>query len=318
MRYLYIEKKQRVPTQNKHPKRALRLMQEMDDLGISYDFAHNDKITIDFRDGETSIKINGTPITEYTHIIFGGHHTRKDYEIKKLIVDYTEQYSIQNPTQPIKVQNSRFMQKMDYYSKLGMTKLCVEHGLPTLHTYFDTAGNYTTEDNPMPYPLITKHFVGRNDIVEVDGKRKVKKTVFKVDSTDDWDQDRLRDKNLKNYFIQEFTDVGEDLRIFVSNGKVIGGWKRVAGDSFITVNQRLGSRYIYYNDPEHEIVDVCEAASKAWGVDFMALDFIYKDGQPMILEFSMHPGFSAYETKCEDGEPVNIAKAILESFPEGV
>ena len=46
----------------------------------------------------------------------------------------------------------------------------------------------------------------------------------------------------------------------------------------------------------------------------MALDFMYKDDKPYILEFSMHPGFNAYETKCEDGEPIDVADAIIASF----
>ncbi len=36
-------------------------------------------------------------------------------------------------------------------------------------------------------------------------------------------------------------------------------------------------------------------------------------GFPCIQEISLHPGYKAYETKIE-GEPVNIAEAIITAF----
>ena len=90
------------------------------------------------------------------------------------------------------------------------------------------------------------------------------------------------------FFTQEFSETATDYRIFVSKGKVIGGWKREAKTGFMTVLAK-NSTYTYYNDPAPEIVDICERAAKAWEVDFMALDFMYKNDKPYILEFSNRP-----------------------------
>lgn len=298
-----------------YPKRALRIMAELEKQGIDYDFAYNDTISVTLSSQRAEAKINGKDVRDYTHIIFGGHHlhSQKDYELKRLVVEVIDRHNANNPT-PIKVQNARFVKNMPFYSKLYMAKLCLDHGLPFLATFYDKSGNYKRADNPIPYPLIVKHIDGRNEVVTIDGKRKIKKNVFKVDNLEGWNQERLASKDLSKYFIQEFTDAGEDFRFFVVKGEVIGGWKRVAGNSFMTVNRNDGSTYFYENNPEQRVKDICKKAADSWGVDFMALDFIYKDGEPHILEFSMHPGLNAYESKCEGGEPANIAEAIIHAF----
>ena len=40
---------------------------------------------------------------------------------------------------------------------------------------------------------------------------------------------------------------------------------------------------------------------------------MFIDEKPYLQEISLHPGFKAYETKAI-GEPINIAKAIIDSF----
>ncbi|WKZ31427.1 MAG: hypothetical protein QY318_01490 [Candidatus Dojkabacteria bacterium] len=300
-----------------YPKRAIRIMEELEKAGLPYDFAYNDQISISLNKSELQIKVNGKDVREYTHIIFGGHHlhSQRDYEIKRLIVDVVDEHNQDSGnSEPIRVQNSRFIKRMTFYSKLHMAKICADYGLPFLATYYDRSGKYQQSNLPFPYPLIAKHVDGRNDLVMIDGEKKVKKNVYKLDNENGWKQDRLATKSPALFFIQEFADSGEDFRYFVSKGEVIGGWKRVAGDSFMTVNRKEGARYFYANEPDKKIRDICKAAADGWGVDFMALDFMYKDGEPHILEFSMNPGFDAYEKKCEDGEPTNIAEAIVKSF----
>lgn len=312
MHYLYIDKRQRIETGNQYPKKVERIIDEFNELGYKYDFAYFDQIEISFNYNKVEVMANGKDITQYTHILFGGHITRREYELKWIIVDLIDRYNAQNNSSKILVQNSKFIKKMPHYSKIMMAKICIDYGLPHLNTYYNSNGNYKDGQNPFGYPIIAKHYIGKNDIVKDKGEEKIKKNVFKLDKVADWSQERLRNKDLKNFFIQEFSDVGEDIRTFVSKGKVVGGWKRVAGTGFMTVTK--GSTYIYYNNPSSDIVEICEKAATAWESDFMALDFIYKKGEPYILEFSMHPGFNAYENKCIEGEPVNIARTILDSF----
>ena len=187
------------------------------------------------------------------------------------------------------------------------------HGLPQLPMYYNSAGEYSEQ---IELPYISKHVLGENDVVfnPEKGKDTIKKNVFMIEEMKDWSQDRLTDHDNKDYFIQQLADKGVDYRTFISRHKgYIGGWKREAPkDNFMTVTS--GATYTMYNEPEDDIMEVVNLAIEKLQPDFMALDFIRKDGKPMVLEISLHPGFKAYETKCEGGEPVNVAKAIVECF----
>jgi glutathione synthase/RimK-type ligase-like ATP-grasp enzyme len=101
------------------------------------------------------------------------------------------------------------------------------------------------------------------------------------------------------------------MRIFVSNNKIVGGWKRKATQGFMTVSK---GEYTIYNEPEEEIAGLALKTAKAFKADFIATDFMLKDGKPYLQEISLHPGFKAYEEKATGGVPNNIAKAIIESF----
>ena len=127
--------------------------------------------------------------------------------------------------------------------------------------------------------------------------------VFKVENNDEY-------KLNPDFFSQEFSDSGEDYRVFVKLGKVIGGWKRKASEGFMTVNKGI---YEMYNEPNDEIRTIAEKVASLLDADFMAVDFMYINGKPTVQEWSYHPGYKAYETKIE-GEPVNIAEAIITAF----
>jgi hypothetical protein len=326
MRYLYIEKRHPdIILKNPWPMRAMRMAQEFEAKGLEYDLSYIDNFSIDFVDGETIIKFAGKDLKEFTHIIFGGHQNGNewDYKTKVIVAEYVKKYNeeITDNSKKIHLQNQEFILNMPYYDKIHMGLLATQYDLPYLNSYYRKDGDYLNKTEELSgYPTISKHALGTNDRLKGDdGKMRTKKNVFLVEEKSGWDQDRLKDKDKSEFFIQEFSPAAEDYRIFVSKGKVVGGWKRISlDDSFMTVG---GDRkYVLYNSPSPEIIEICEKAASVWGVDFMALDFIYRDGKPVILEYSMHPGFKAYEEKCEAGEtemdkePINVAKTIIESF----
>lgn len=300
----------------------MRFIEEFEKANIPYHIAYIDSFTITYVDGEINITFGGKNLKEFTHVIFGGHNSDSewDYRIKVITAEYTKKYNQENPDSQIKLQNQEFILNMPYYDKLHMALISMQHNLPHLNTYYRNDGAYeANEDFSGGYPIIAKHALGLNERIEKNGKRLLKKNVFLIENPEGWHQDRLDTKDKKEFFTQQYSKAGEDYRIFVSKGKVVGGWKRISlDDSFMTVGGKR--RYELYNTPAPEIVDVCEKAAKAWGADFMALDFIYKEEQPVILEFSMHPGFNAYENKCEAGneetskEPINVPKVTIESF----
>ncbi len=315
MKYLIIDKRQRVEvaTMGEIPTGSARLVEELEKKNIPNDFAYNDEIEFLFHNGSTVIKAKGHDITEYSNVIFRGHSLddEREYQYKRFIIDYIDQYNSDNPGKKVIIQNSKAIKNLPYYNKIAFAMLCSKNNLPYFDTYFHTNGEYLKErDMLKEYPLIIKEYSGANRTEMIDGKEKIKKNVFKLEKDEDYKQENLDGQDFSHFFIQEFSDAGEDYRIFVKLGKVVAGWKRKAVNGFMTVSK---GEYEMYNQPNEEITEIAEKMASVLEADFMAVDFMYMNGKPHIQEISFHPGYKAYETKIE-GEPVNIAEAIITAF----
>jgi len=317
VKYLIIDKRQRVKVDGmgEIPTGSARLIEELKLRNIEYDFIYNDQLEFLFENGSILITANGRDIKEYSNIIFRGHSLDddKEYQYKRYIIDYTDEYNKNNPENRILVQNSKAIKNFPYYNKIAIAMFCSKNSIPHFNTYFRTDGNYLSERKMLKeYPLIIKEYRGKNRLENIDGKEKVKKNVFKLNSNEDLQQKELTTQDLKDFFLQEFSDQAEDYRLFVKLGKVIGGWRRKASDGFMTVSKGI---YEMYNNPDEEMRLIAEKVSSLLQADFIAVDFMYIRNKPHIQEFSFHPGYKAYETKIE-GEPVNIAEAIITAFTE--
>lgn len=326
MRYLIIDKKQRVKVTGTQdiPTGSARLLEELSKKSIPYDFVYNDELEFIFQEGNFIIMANGKDVLSYSHIIFRGHSldNEKEYHFKRYIIDHIDNYNLENQDRKILVQNSNAIKKLPYYNKIALAQLCAINNIPYFNTYYRSDGyysnnkannNYRRENNFLNnYPLIIKEYSGANRVQMIDGKEKIKKNVFKLNSEKDYKQDNLDGQDLKNFFIQEFSDSKEDYRIFVKLGKVIGGWKRRASNGFMTVSKGI---YEMYNTPNEEIREISERVANVLNADFMAVDIMYIDEKPYVQEISLHPGYKAYENKIE-GVPTNIAEAIITAFGE--
>ena len=307
-----MDKRQRVK-EMEIPTASLRILEELKKKDIPADFVYNDEIEVLFTDSSTQIKAKGVDVKDYTHIIFRGHalHNDREYALKRYIIDYIEQHNANTSEKKVLMQNSKAIKKLPYYNKVAISLLCSQYDLPYFQTYYRTDGKYLEpRDMLKKYPLIIKEYTGINRVEIVDGEEKIKKNVYKIEKDGDYEQEGLKGQDLSNFFLQEFSNTAEDYRIFVKLGKVIGGWKRTASKGFMTVNKGI---YKMYNKPNEEITAIAEKMASVLEADFIAVDFMYMNGKPCIQEISLHPGFKAYETKIE-GEPVNIAEAIITAF----
>ena len=317
MKYLIIDKRQRVKVDSmgRIPTGSARLIKELELKNIEYDFIYNDQLEFLFENGNVEILGNDINITTYSHIIFRGHSLdfNKDYQYKRYIIDHIDEHNKNNPENRVLIQNSKAIKNLPYYNKIAIAMFCSKYNIPHFDTYFRTDGDYVNKRDMLnDYPLIIKEYTGKNRLEMIDGKEKIKKNVFKLDKDDDLKQDGLIKQDLRDFFLQEFSDQAEDYRLFVKDNKVIAGWKRKASDGFITVSKGI---YEMYNDPDEEMRLIAEKVSSILEADFMAVDFMYINNKPHVQEFSFHPGYKAYETKIE-GEPVNIAEAIISAFEE--
>lgn len=315
MHYLIIDKRQRVETGNedKIATANLRLIEELDKKGIPHTLVYNDELEFEFLNGETLVKVKGEDIRKYSHILLRGHalHDEREYHFKRYIIDYIDQHNATNPQNRILIQNSEAIKKFPYYNKIALALFCSQHNIPYFNTYFRTDGRYLEKRDMLnEYPIIMKEYAGANRVEIIDGVEKIKKNVFKIDDDYGYEQEYLKDLDHSRFFIQEFSDTGKDIRIFVKLGKVVGGWMREATEGFMTVKD---GNYTMYNNPAPEIKEIAENVARLLDADFMAVDFMYMEDKPLLQEISYHPGFKAYETKIE-GEPINIGEAIITAF----
>ncbi len=310
MKYLIIDKKQRVEISADATYAITRLKEELDAIGAQYLFATTDDIEVSI-DKELSIKVLGHKLEEFSHIILRGHRLHKpwEYETKKIIADYIDQHNKLKPSSKILLQNIEALKLIGYYDKLWIQKVCTENQLPIIPTLYRTSGEYRESLNT---PYIIKDFTGENDLRMIDGKEKVKKNVYLIQNDTELDQENLINKDKSKYFVQKFVPTGEDIRVYVSNGVAIGAWNRKATEGFMTVKAGEYSLIDFTKTPD--VKEFGEKAAKVFKADFIAIDLMRDhNNQLMLLEISFNPGFKAYETKIE-GEKANIAKAIIQSF----
>ncbi|KUK77166.1 MAG: seg, partial [candidate division WS6 bacterium 34_10] len=195
MKYLIIDKEHRVkgPRKGKYSTAVERIMSELANKDIPYSFAYLTQIEFLLKDGETSIRVDGTDITEYSHIIFRGHnlHNPKEYETKRLIVDWVDHYNTSKNNNKILVQNSKAIKNMPYYNKIFTAQFCSTHDIPYFDTYYRTDGDYLNKNILDDYPIIIKEYSGVNRLEKKMGKEVVKKNVYKIDSPKDFSQKGL-------------------------------------------------------------------------------------------------------------------------------
>jgi len=314
MRYLIIDKKQRVEIKGEYPYATQRIFDELKKKEIPYDFGYTDEIEMFFDNTDPKILVNGKDIRDFSHILFRGHRLDSliGYETKVVIANYIEQHNVKNKKNVL-IQNSKTIKKLPYYDKLYIGLLCAEFGIPYIPSYYRTDGSYPVKPGQFGYPLIIKNYSGANDMRVIDGKEKIKKNVYLVENVDEFKQEHLVEKDLKDYFTQEFIPGGEDIRIFVSKGEPIGAWIRRATEGFMTVSK--GEYSIY--DLEKDIIakKFAKNVAQKFEADFMAVDIMYdaRSKKPLLQEISLTPGFKAFETKL-DNSVLNVAQSIIEAF----
>ncbi len=313
MRFLIIDKKQRIDIPGQHSYVITRLVEEIEALGGTAEIGYNDNIEMLFDESGAKITSNGIDIREFTHIIPRAHRLERpiEYETKRMIADYIEQYNMNNTQNKVLMQNAEAIKKFPYYDKLYMSLICAQNNIPLIPTYYETSGAYSVKQAPLPSPWITKDYQGKNELRSINGVDKVKKNVFKITTDEDFSQENLSGKDLREYIVQEFIDTGEDIRVFLKNGVAFAAFKRKATEGFMTV---LRGEYTLFDlESEPETKQLAQHVAKVFKADFMAADFMYKNGKPLLQEISFNPGFKAMEQKIE-GSSINMAKEIVTAF----
>jgi gamma-F420-2:alpha-L-glutamate ligase len=115
--------------------------------------------------------------------------------------------------------------------------------------------------------------------------------------------------NKKTMIVQKYMGerVGEDLRVLVIGGKVLGAMKRTAPDGDFRANITNGGTGENYPLTE-EIEFLARETARALGLDIAGVDLLFDKNGFVVCEANSNPGFSGFENYCK----VDVADAITE------
>jgi RimK family alpha-L-glutamate ligase len=186
--------------------------------------------------------------------------------------------------------------------KMRSHQLLASHGLPipnTMLVRFPVEVDIV--DNMIGWPCIVKVISGSygEGIYLCENKTSFKKMMEFVGNLD----------TPKILLVQEYVDAkpGEDLRVFVIGGKVIGAMKRHAPEGDFRANISAGGRGEPF-EVNSEIDYLAREAARICGLDIAGIDLLFdKDGYK-ICEANSAPGFEGFEKYCQ----VDVARQFAE------
>jgi gamma-F420-2:alpha-L-glutamate ligase len=115
--------------------------------------------------------------------------------------------------------------------------------------------------------------------------------------------------NKKTLIVQEYLGerVGEDLRVLVIGGKVIGAMKRTAPEGDFRANITNGGTGSNFEVTE-EIDFLARETARSLGLDIAGIDLLFDSRGFRVCEANSNPGFLGFETYCD----VDVADLITE------
>lgn len=185
--------------------------------------------------------------------------------------------------------------------KLYVHQMLAESNLPTPKTMLlKTAVNMELIQQEIGFPLIVKNITGT-----------LGKGVFLCENKEKF-QDLIElmysyNKNI-NIIIQEFVSYkkGEDLRVFVCGGKVIGSMRRIAQDGRFKANFSCGAAVEKFEMNE-EIEYLALETAKLMNLQIAGIDILFDTKGYKVLEANSSPQFQGLELATGK----NIAKDII-------
>lgn len=192
-------------------------------------------------------------------------------------------------------------------NKIAMSQaLCANH-LPICDSFFSTTQFFSQfeadfQENvikTLGFPLIIKEAYGSFG-----------EQVYLAKDRDE--MITIRNKIDKNpYLYQRYASSfpGQDLRIYVAGGEVIGGMKRVNSQDF-RANLSIGGE-IFPHEPTLEEKNLAISANQAMGTVFSGVDIIWEnDGKPILCEVNA----SAHIKNYQDFTGENLARPIFQAI----
>lgn len=184
--------------------------------------------------------------------------------------------------------------------KLRAGQLLANHGLAIPKTMmFRFPVDYDIIETEIGYPCVVKVTTGSlgNGVYLCYTKREFKKLIaMAVDFG-----------NRQTLIVQEYLGerIGEDLRVIVIGGKVLGAMHRKSAKNDFRANIAKGGTGEPY--PVSDEIDyISREAVKVLGLDIAGVDLLFDPAGFKVCEVNSNPGFSGFERYCN----INVAGAI--------
>lgn len=270
-----------------------RLVKSLSDLGIPTTIYHPDKFDVIVGKGiGHGIKYEGKEFEMPDLVLTRTGSGTTDF-ITALVRQFEEEH--------VKCINSSLSVDIAK-DKMRSHQLLASHGLPipnTMLVRFPVDASIV--DSMIGWPCVVKVISGSygEGIYLCENKKAFVKIMEFINSLN----------SPRTLIVQEYIDTkpGEDLRVFVIGGKVIGAMKRHAPDGDFRANISNGG----YGEPfevNGEIEYLAREAARICGLQIAGIDLLFdKDGYK-ICEANSAPGFEGFEKYCQ----VDVAGQIAE------
>jgi len=205
---------------------------------------------------------------------------------------------------------------LHYLEKLGVKVINSASVIEKTVDKFFTSALLAESGLPVPRTVVTENYVQAMEAVEEIGSVVVKpifgslgKGIVRIDEPDTAHR-VFKALELGRYvfYVQEYLESGgEDFRIMVAGGKVIGAMRR-QGEHWKT-NISYGATAEKYQ-PEPEMIRLALRTAEVLKADYAGVDIIVSGDKPYILEANSVPGWKGLQTVSD----IDIAHTLAEFF----
>ncbi|OGM15043.1 hypothetical protein A3D84_02120 [Candidatus Woesebacteria bacterium RIFCSPHIGHO2_02_FULL_42_20] len=214
---------------------------------------------------------------------------------KYFLIDWFESKSA-------KVINSASFKKWPSLDKTSQHLVYLKNDIPFINSaVFGSQESATAWANPSRFPFIVKSNVGScgTEVYKIKSRRALKRLLKPFNK-----------RTVKGLLFQEFLPGGEDLRVIVLNGKVLGAMKRIASKgNYLTNYSRGGSVENYDLTGDASASKIALKVTDTFSLDYCGVDLMRgKDGGWKVLEVNRACQFEGFEK----ATGVNVAKKVLE------
>jgi ribosomal protein S6--L-glutamate ligase len=270
-----------------------RLLEEGEKLGLRTALVSYKKLDFEITKEEVKALWNGEPLPDAKLVIF------RELNPKAFSYNHRNYLIRMYQEKGTKVVNAESYLKWPYIDKLSQHFEFQKAELPFVDTFNFGHRERLKKWAEGKYPFIEKYHISSRG-----------REVFKVSSEDDIEDINRKGYKTRTLLVQPFQEGGEDLRIIVIGGKVVGAMKRIAkSGSHLTNFSQGGSveRYDIETDPKAK--DIAEKAAKHFDLDYVGVDLMRgNDKEWKVLEVNRGAQFQGFEKSTG----LNIAKILLE------